>query len=97
MFELNFNAPYIGLDGKQIKLDPETETLNKIIGNTLVASNKGETLKFYDWAVKIYKGESIHVDAADLKKIRDFVDNHAEMYILCKAQLLKIIDEAKAK
>lgn len=97
MYELNFSLPYNNLNGEAFFVEEKKQMLNEIIGNALVSTNKGEALKFYDWAVRLHKGDVILVDKSDLKKIRDFIEDSETMFILCKAQLLKIIDEAKEK
>lgn len=90
--KLDLNKPFLQLDGTEF---PDKPTLGKNLSNILVSGTKEDALKFYDWAVKLHKGEPIDVDKSDLKKIREFVENHETMIILMKAQVLNIIDSIK--
>lgn len=84
--DLNFHIK--GLDGKDI----EEANAGKILGNSLVAQSKGDAVKYYCWAVKLYNGESIEVDKSDFKKIKEFV-SESGLPILTKAQILDSFQE----
>ncbi|HRG36905.1 MAG TPA: hypothetical protein PK289_00075 [Bacteroidia bacterium] len=95
MKTIDLNKPGLGLDD-QVLLDNGTPVnLGKTLGGFLVASTKGDALKYYDWACALYKGNSIKVDSSDFKKIRDFVENHEHITNLAKAQILKELDSIK--
>ena len=90
--KLDLNKPILDLEGNPIKNGNEVLTIGKQIASALVGSNKGEALKFYDWAVKLYKGEALEVDKSDLKKITEFVETNEQFTNLLKAQALELLD-----
>jgi hypothetical protein len=70
-------------------------TLGRILANTMASQTKGDALKMYDWAKKLYAGEPLNLDRSDCKTMRDFIDTSDQITILAKAQLLEILDEGK--
>lgn len=89
--KLDLNVPIKNLDGENIA----DITIGKQIANALVSVSKGDALKYYDWAVKLNKGEAIEVDRTDLNKIKEFVENSEVFTILLKAQALEVISTVK--
>ena len=92
MIKINLSNPVIDLDGKAV----EELTLGKLLGNQLAGSNKGEALKYYDWAVALYKGLEITTDKTDAKKIKEFVETTETLTNLVKAQIITILDSSIA-
>lgn len=90
MIKINLSNPILDLDGKEV----EGLTLGKVLGNQLAGSNKGEALKYYDWAVALYKVGSIEVDKVDAKKIKEFTESTEQLTNLVKAQIITILDKA---
>ena len=91
MIKINLSNAVLDLSGVSI---PDM-TLGKLVGNQLAASNKGDALKYYDWALSLYKGEDILVDKSDFKRIKEFVENSEQLTNLVKAQTIKVLDEAE--
>ena len=91
MTTINLNEAITSIDGTQIKENDKPVTLGMLLGQQLAGSNKGEALKFYDWAVSLYKGDEISVDDTDLEKIKTFVKDSEQLTNLAKAQILKNI------
>ena len=89
MIKIDLNVKLKGLDGNDIP----GEIIGKNIANVLVSENKGDALKYYDWAVKLYKGEPINVDRADFDKIKAFINDSDRIAILLKAQALILLKE----
>ena len=48
----------------------------------------GDCLKYWEWAIKLSKGESIELDIRDKEKLYSFVKNHKGLPNLTKAQVL---------
>ncbi len=90
MVKINLSQKVVDLDGKSV----EDLTLGKLLGNQLAGSNKGEALKYYDWAVQLYKGGDIEVDKVDAKKIKEFVETTESLTNLVKAQIISVLDKA---
>jgi hypothetical protein len=96
MKTIDLNKKGLDLTGAVLKeADGSDVSLGKTLGTFLVASTKGDALKYYDWACALYKGDTIKVDSSDFKKIRDFVENHEQITNLAKAQILNELDSIK--
>lgn len=95
--KINLDVPFINLDGSQFYDEPAgmKQTLGRVLGNQLVASNRSDAVKYYDWAIALYNGQAIEVDKSDFNKIKDFVDKHEGMIVLAKAQILQALDESE--
>lgn len=87
MKEVNLNFPILGLDGKEI---PEANA-GKLLAETLSSHNEGDALKFFGWARKLYVGEALSLDASDLGKLKEFVQNSKFLPNITKAQILEAI------
>jgi hypothetical protein len=83
---LDLNKPIKGLDGKQIG----EHTLGKALSEQLAFANKGDALKLFNWAQKLYNGESLDLDKSDENVLKDFITNNESFTILVKAQLLEL-------
>ena len=94
MKKIDLNKSVLGLDGVEIKENGKIVTMGYALGNFLVGANKGEALKYYDWAVALHNGKTITLDGSDFKKIYSFVEDHDQLTILVKAQILKELDKA---
>lgn len=96
--KVNLDKPLFNLDGTKLKKFDNTgtevgeETMGKVLASYLVSQSQGEALKYYDWAVTLYKGDEIQVDKADFNKIKKFVEDSQNLYILSKAQILKELE-----
>lgn len=89
MKTIDLNFDITSLDGNVLG------NAGKLIGTMLVSDNRGEALKFYDWAVKLHEGKSIRVDDADFKKIYKFIENNDNIFIITKAPILRYLDSIK--
>ncbi|HXP52191.1 MAG TPA: hypothetical protein VN922_19700 [Bacteroidia bacterium] len=88
---INLNKPLLDLDGAEIP----NANIGKAVAAQLAGSNKGEALKFYDWAVAMHKGEDLSVDKSDFKKIYDFIKDSDVFTNILKAQAIQILDAAE--
>lgn len=82
--KIDFNFDLLSLDGKAI----EGEKAGKLLARTLVGSNKGDALKFWEWAQKLYAGEPLEIDTSDTETLKNFVKESEVLTVLAKAQLL---------
>lgn len=89
--KVDLSAFILGLDGKKAG----DHTLGKILAGDLVSTADGPAIKFYDWAVKLYDGGVIEVDAADLEVLKKRVESSQGLTVLTKAQLLKALNLAR--
>ena len=86
--KIDFNKPAKDLDGDEM----ENTHLGKLIAKALVNQSKGDPLKYFDWAVKLHKGEVIDLDKADQKTLRAFIETNESITILAKYQILEEMD-----
>lgn len=88
---INLNKPITDLDGKII----ENTTLGKLVANDLVSGSEGDVIKFYDWAIRLNKGETIELDRSDYEKLKEFITASKRITILVKGQLLPLLENDK--
>lgn len=91
--KLDFNKPVLGLDDQPI----EGAHLGKLIANIMAASSKGDAIKQYDMARKLYKGEVLDLDRADQKTLKDIITESDAITNLTKAQALEVFDKDKSE
>jgi hypothetical protein len=82
--KINMNMPILGLDGKEL----EETNIGKLIAQMLVQTNKGDALKFWHWAQKLYAGKELDLDPSDSETLKNFIKDNEQMTILSKAQAL---------
>ena len=86
---LDFNKSLNGLDGKALKdQDGNDLTLGRFLSGFLASHTKGDALKFFGWAQKLYNGEAIDLDDSDKETLKEFVKSHDGLTVLSKAQIL---------
>jgi len=86
--KVDLNKNVKGLNGE----DLQDANMGKIVANSLVAGTKGNAIKFFDWAMKLYNGQVIDLDKADQKTLKDFIENNETLTILFKAQVLEQLE-----
>jgi hypothetical protein len=84
--KLDFNFDFIGLDDQIF----EGNNAGKMLANALASSSKGDALKFWDWAKKLFKGEALDLDKSDQETLKSFVKESESFTVLAKAQILEI-------
>jgi hypothetical protein len=84
--KLDFNFDFIGLDDKVF----EGGNAGKMLAGALASASKGDALKFWDWAKKLFKGEVLDLDKSDQETLKGFVKDSESFTVLAKAQLLEI-------
>jgi hypothetical protein len=86
--KLSFQRSALMLSGDPFMENGEVQLLSHIIANQLAISTKGEAVKFYDWALQIYKlGYIENIDRSDFDMLKNFVKGF-EISNIIKAQLL---------
>lgn len=90
MKTVNLNVPFIGLDGQELR-DQAGELTNagKTLANSLAGSTKGDILKSWSLAQRLYAGEEMELDPADIQLLKDFVTNSDGFTVLAKAQIIE--------
>lgn len=91
---LDFNGTLKGLDGKEIKDEKdEVITLGKMLANQLAFTGKGDALKMFNWAQKMYNGEALDLDKSDEGVLKEFIKSNEQLTVLAKAQLLSVFKD----
>lgn len=91
---LDFNKQLLGLDGKPVKdIDNKDITIGKLLAGQLAGANKGDALKLFTWAQKVYNGEPLELDQSDTSTLKDFVKNSEQLTVLAKAQILGVFKD----
>lgn len=82
---INLNKTVRGLDGKEI----EGSNIGKIVSQQMVQTSKGDALKFWYWATKMYEGLPLDLDPTDAETLKAFIRDNDNLTILLKAQALE--------
>lgn len=91
---LDFNQNLKGLDGNDVKDENGTAlTLGRLLAGQLAGANKGDALKFFGWAQKVFNGESLDLDKSDESTLKEFIKNNEILTVLAKAQLLGVFKD----
>ncbi len=85
--KIDLNFPFLGLDGKEI---PDTNA-GKFLGNALAHNNKGDAVKQFGIATRLYTGEPIELDKSDIDMIIEFVKSSDGFSNLSEAQILAVL------
>lgn len=85
--KIDLNKPVLELDGTEA---PNT-TMGKILAQLLVSETKGDALKLWDWAQKLYKGEIIDLDKSDQETLKSLLKDTDRLPVITKAQILEVI------
>jgi len=91
---LDFNQTLKGLDGEAVKdMDGKEVAVGKLLASQLASSNKGDALKMFTWAQKVYAGEQLDLDPSDTSTLKSFVKDNEQLTVLAKAQLLMVFKD----
>ena len=91
---LDFNQTLKGLDGEAVKdIDGKEITVGKLLSGQLASSNKGDALKLFTWAQKVYAGEKLDLDKSDEGTLKEFIKNNETLTVLAKAQMLSVFKD----
>lgn len=83
------NKAIFGLDGKEL----EDSNVGKLVAQVLVQSSKGDALKLWHWAQKLYVGEELDLDPSDTETLKNLIRENETLTILSKAQALACFEK----
>jgi hypothetical protein len=89
--KLDFNFQFKGLDGKET----QGESAGKILSSVLAAQNKGNAIKLYDWALKLYNDKPLEIDKTDAEVLSALIENSEALTIIAKVPLMEYIKSVK--
>lgn len=87
--KIDLNKSVLDLDGKEI----ENANMGKIVANFLVNESKGDPLKFWEWALKLNKGEVLDLDKSDQDTFKTLIKETEKLPIITKAQILEALQK----
>lgn len=91
--KLDFNFPIKNLKGEPI----DNSNAGDILSNFLAQLNKGNSLKLWDWAQKIYKKEELEIDRTDAEVLQGLVESSEALPNITKAQIIEVIKKELLK
>jgi len=91
---LDFNQNLCGLDGQEINDEKGNKvTLGQLLANQIAFTSKGDALKLFNWAQKMYAGKALDLDPTDSSTLKDLITSNETLTILAKAQLLGVFEK----
>ena len=93
MKTINLNKQLLGLDG--IELSNETANAGKLLAQQLANKTKGDAIKLWGLATRLYSGEKLTIDDADLALLKTQTEQSESLTVLAKSQILSLLNEAK--
>lgn len=73
----------------------KTRKLSMVLAEMLKTSQKGDAIKYLDWAIDLAQKGKIEVDNSDYDSLMTFIKEHQQLMVLVKAQLIKAFKQAK--
>ena len=92
-YMLDFNVALKALDGSDIKDGSEVLKVGRLLATQLASANKGDALKLFGWAQKLYNGESLDLDKSDEQTLKEFIKNNDQLTVIAKAQMLNVFKD----
>lgn len=86
--DLNFNLK--NLSGETLS---EEAHAGKLLANILSSSNKGNSIKLFDWAITLWNKKPIKLDDTDKDILKAFIENSESLTNMSKAQLLRCLKD----
>ena len=91
MKKYNFDISFKGLDGKEL---PDSNMSN-FLASRIAEATKGDAIKLYTIAVKLFNDKVLICDDTDKKVIEQMIKENANINILVKAQLLEVFEKGE--
>ena len=90
---MKFDFPIKNLQGEPF----ENSNAGEILSNFLAQLNKGNSLKLWDWAQKIYKKEDLVLDRTDAEVLLGLIETTETLPVITKAQIIEVIKKELLK
>jgi hypothetical protein len=87
--KLDFNFNLLDLDGKELK----DANAGKILANALIQQTKGDSVKIWELALSLNKGEIVDLDSSDQELVKTFIRDTETLNIVAKGQLLPLFNK----
>lgn len=90
--KINLAFKFKNLKGEEL----QGETAGQVLAAFLSTSNKGNSIKMWDWAMKFYNNQDLEIDKTDSEVLIGLIENAENLTVLAKAQILNHINEQKS-
>lgn len=87
--KINLNFQIKNLQGEEIK--GEFGHAGKVLANMLAQQSKGNSIKLYDWALKLWNSQALELDDVDAGVLYALVENSETLTIIAKVPIMKAI------
>lgn len=87
--KINLDKQLQNLAGKSF--DGDDNHMGKVLAHALSMGNKGNSIKLYDWALKLYNKQELEIDDTDFQVLKGLVETTELLNVLCKAQILNAL------
>jgi hypothetical protein len=91
--KLDFNFQIKGLDGNDIQ--GEGGNAGKLLSALLASQNKGNSIKLYDWALKVYNNTPLEIDSTDADVLIGLIEASESLTVIGKVPLINYIKSVK--
>jgi len=88
MKKVKLNVPIKNLNGEAIE---SQDNLGQIIANAIVSQTEGQSVKLFEIALQLNKGE-FQLDSADYDLLKKSIESSKFLSVLVKGQALKILE-----
>jgi len=89
MKKVNLNFDLVNLEGIKVA------TANKIVGGLLMSEMKGDSEKFFDWAVAFGKEQEVSMDATDFERFKDLISKTERLSVMVKVPIVRYLKSIK--
>ena len=91
--KLLFNFKMPNLDGTT----DNNPKASAILSQMLSSQNKGNSIKLYDWAMKIYREQPLEIDQTDSDVLYELINSTELLTVAAKVPLMNYIKSVKDK
>lgn len=93
--KLNFNFQLKDLAGNEVPGD--SGNTSRVLANTISSLNRGNSIKLYDWALKLWNFQPLEIDDSDVLMLEEIIETTDLLSIAAKAQMKQHIINLKSK
>lgn len=85
--KIDFSAPFLDNEGKEV----EGRNLASVLSEILGTETEGNSLKMYGWHKSLQKDPVLNLDAADLQYLKEIVEKNTRSFVFVKGQIMSIL------
>lgn len=91
--KISLNFQIKNLSGDEIS--GEMGNGDKILANLLSQTNKGNSIKLYDWALKLWNHQELELDDTDMDVLIGLVETSESLFVIAKAPIITHLKKIK--